>query len=159
MRRVRPAEGLQKTDEVDWGFKVTNLLIKTVDLAKDYCMGPHRVHALQNITVAVERGEFLAVMGPSGSGQSTLMNIKKDVLITSPQTSVDMGILLEGDVNQDNIVNFNDYAVLSTCWLTSEKQAEYNVGVDFDRNGTINTVDLSLFAENWLRNSPVEILP
>jgi len=92
-------------------------------------------------------------------GQSTLMNIKKNVVISAPQTSVDLGTLLEGDVNQDDIVDFDDYAVLSTCWLASKDQAEYNAGADFDRNGLINAVDLSLFAANWLRTSPVEILP
>lgn len=92
-------------------------------------------------------------------GQSTLMNVKKNVVISAPQTSVDLGTLLEGDVNQDNIVDFDDYAVLSMCWLASKDQAEYNAGADFDRNGLINAVDLSLFAANWLKTSPVEILP
>ena len=92
-------------------------------------------------------------------GQSTLMNIKKNVDISAPQTSVDLGTLLEGDVNQDNIVDFDDYTILSTCWLASKDQSEYNAKADFDRNGLINAVDLSLFADNWLRTSPVEILP
>ncbi len=81
------------------------------------------------------------------------------MVISAPQSSVNMGTLLEGDVNQDNIVDFDDYAVLSTCWLASKDQAEYNAGADFDRNGLINAADLSLFAANWLRTSPVEILP
>ena len=93
------------------------------------------------------------------AGQSTLMNVKKNVVIAAPQTSVDMGILLEGDVNQDKIIDFNDYTILSMCWLSSKGQPEYNVGVDFDRNDIINTADLSLFAANWLRSSPIEILP
>jgi len=92
-------------------------------------------------------------------GRSTLMNIKRGVAISAPQTSVDLGTLLQGDVNQDNIVDFDDYTVISTCWLASKDQAEYNAGADFDRNGLINAADLSLFAANWLKTSPVEILP
>jgi len=92
-------------------------------------------------------------------GQSTLMNIRKNVVISAPQPSVGLGTLLEGDVNQDNIVDFDDYTVLSTCWLASKEQVEYNAGADFDRNGLINAADLSLFAADWLKTSPVEILP
>lgn len=92
-------------------------------------------------------------------GRSTLMNIRRGMVISAPGTSVDLGTLLEGDANQDNIVDFDDYAVLSACWLTSKDKAEYNAGVDFDRNGLINAADLSLLAANWLRTSPIEILP
>jgi len=92
-------------------------------------------------------------------GQSTLMNIRRGVVISATGTSVDLGTIFEGDANQDNIVDFDDYAVLSACWLASKDQAEYNAGADFDRNGLINAADLYLLAANWLRTSPVEIPP
>jgi hypothetical protein len=74
-------------------------------------------------------------------------------------TSVDLGTLLEGSANQDNIVNLDDYAILSRCWLSSQSQAEYDARTDFNRDGLINVPDLCLLAANWLRISPVEILP
>jgi hypothetical protein len=91
--------------------------------------------------------------------EHTLMNVKRNVVISEPNTSVDLGTLLEGNANQDNIVNLDDYAILSMCWLVSKTQAEYDPMTDFDRNEFINTADLSLLAANWLSSSPVEIPP
>jgi putative ABC transport system ATP-binding protein len=50
-------------------------LIQVQDVHKYYELGETRVHALRGISVDVRRGEFVAVMGASGSGKSTFMNI------------------------------------------------------------------------------------
>ena len=50
-------------------------LILTQDLWKTYEMGSTEVHALQGVSFAIQRNEYVAIMGPSGSGKSTLMNL------------------------------------------------------------------------------------
>jgi putative ABC transport system ATP-binding protein len=50
-------------------------IIETHNIAKVYKMGNNIVNALQDISISIDRGEYVAFMGPSGSGKSTLMNI------------------------------------------------------------------------------------
>ena len=50
-------------------------LIRVKELCKTYRMGEVEVPALRGVTLGIGRGEFVAVMGSSGSGKSTFMNI------------------------------------------------------------------------------------
>lgn len=50
-------------------------MIQFTDLQKVYVMGEEKVAALAGISLVFDRGEFTAIIGPSGSGKSSLMNI------------------------------------------------------------------------------------
>jgi putative ABC transport system ATP-binding protein len=51
------------------------IVIQVQDVHKIYHLGETQVHALRGVNVDVRRGEFVAIMGASGSGKSTFMNI------------------------------------------------------------------------------------
>lgn len=50
-------------------------LISMRNIVKEYRVGETRLRALDNVSLDIERGEFVAIVGQSGSGKSTLMNI------------------------------------------------------------------------------------
>jgi putative ABC transport system ATP-binding protein len=51
------------------------MLISIKNLNKTYIMGQEKVEALKDVSIDIEKNEYVALMGPSGSGKSTLMNL------------------------------------------------------------------------------------
>lgn len=67
IRRMRP--------QVQLPYSGTEELIQIVNLCKVYDTGTMKVVGLRDINLTIRRGEFVAIMGQSGSGKSTFMNI------------------------------------------------------------------------------------
>ncbi len=50
-------------------------IINIEHIAKIYEVGSEKVHALSDVSLRIDKNEYVAIMGPSGSGKSTLMNM------------------------------------------------------------------------------------
>src|SRR5579884_2946274 len=70
---------------------MSETVIETRDLSKEYVRDEFHVVALKDCNISVQKGEFVALMGPSGSGKSTLLH-----LIAAMDRATDGEILVLG---------------------------------------------------------------
>jgi Tol biopolymer transport system component len=86
----------------------------------------------------------------------TLLNVKRNVVISGNDTLVNTGTLLEGNANDDNKVNINDFGLLVMTYGKQRGQDGFDESADFDRNDKINIMDFGLLAYNYGKYSPIE---
>ena len=76
MLTVTKKEAITRPEWVErQGFALEEPVIRVEDVHKYYDLGENKVHALRGVSVEIAGGEFVAIMGASGSGKSTFMNL------------------------------------------------------------------------------------
>ena len=114
-----------------------NTIIEVINLKKDFQVGDMTVHALKGVNLKIQKGEFVAIMGASGSGKSTMLNILG--CLDKPSA---------GDYKLDGIsvseLNKNELAELRNAKLGFVFQS-YNL---LSRTSALENVELPLFYNN-----------
>lgn len=68
--QIAEIQGLSEQELQEQGerLKREGIVIRTYDLWKSYVMGDQEIHAVSGVDIEIKRGEYVAIMGPSGSG-------------------------------------------------------------------------------------------
>ena len=77
-------------------------VIELIHVNKTYSTGSLEVHAVRDVSLVIDRGEFIAIAGPSGSGKSTLMHILGCLDVPTSGTyrlaAEDVGVMTEDEL-------------------------------------------------------------
>jgi peptide/nickel transport system substrate-binding protein len=109
-----------------------------------------------NATYAQAAGVMPGTYDITAVTPHTLINVKRSVVISEPVCEVDLGVLLEGNTNDDIRINIQDFGILAVSYGKTTGQTSFDARADFDRNGIINIADFGLLVGNYARQSPLE---
>ncbi len=82
-------------------------------------------------------------------GRHTLTNTISDARLVAGENTLDLGLLREGDVNDDDVVDISDFSVLRSVFGTVDPRA------DFNQDGVVDIVDFSLLRPNFGMRGPI----
>ena len=104
-------------------------LIRLQNVSRRYQMGTETVHALRDVSLEIQRGEYVAIMGPSGSGKSTMMNLI-GCLDTATSGRYELNGVGVSDMNDNQLAEIRNREigfVFQTFNLLSRSNALHNV--------------------------------
>lgn len=104
-------------------------LIRLEHISRRYEMGSETIHALRDVSLEIQRGEYVAIMGPSGSGKSTLMNVI-GCLDTPSSGSYELNGTNVSDMDDDELAEIRNREigfVFQTFNLLARSSALHNV--------------------------------
>ncbi len=102
-----------------------NHFIEVKNLVKNYGTGNVKVTAVDNVSFYVDKGAFIGIMGASGSGKTTILNILSTIdRMSGGQVLYDMADISQmteeelSDFRQENLGKTLDLSFkIITCWI------------------------------------------
>ncbi len=141
-----------------------NPIVELINVSKIFRSGEEEVHALRNITLRIEKGEFTAIAGPSGSGKTTLLNVISGIERADAGKVIFDGQPLEG-LNENALSAlrlhrigfvFQAYNLIPT--LTARENAEFILFLrgmtEKERSQKVEEIFRELGIENLLDRFP-----
>ncbi len=123
-------ENNSKNDKINLNeVKAKRIVIKAINLKKDYEIGDFIVRAVENVNIQIREGELIVIKGPSGAGKTTLLNLLGGLDLPTEGEVYSFGVKIS-DMEQESLAIFrlmNSGFIFQNYNLISTLTAEENV--------------------------------
>ena len=104
-------------------------MIEFVDVSKDYrnLMSPRTTHALDGLTLTIERGEVFGIAGPNGAGKTTMLGLAMGFLGPSHGTVRVAGATPRRYVEQSGVAYLSELVAVPPWWTVTGALKRYSV--------------------------------
>ena len=94
--------------------QLSGAFVQMKDVYKIYDMGGNKIHAADGVTLSIDEGEFCVVVGPSGAGKTTVLNI-----LGGMDTATSGTVILDGkDISRMTSMTWDSYSSSTTSCRT-----------------------------------------